>query len=522
LGDGRIELNAYDTPRVSLISQGSTYNAQTELIRIGDLNGNWGYVAQTYGIGMGEYTGGRSSLVVDSINGIRIFNATTVIGQWSAAGAITIGQVSANQDNIVISSGAIAIRNNTTERIAMTAAGVLTIKDSGGAAVFTFDASAGAEFTKPLTLGASGGIYQGSGTFASPTTGLKVWNESGIGRIAGYNGGTVQWYANTDGKLYAGGGRIILDANGITINDGSPLSVFNIGGFTIYNSSGAANLQSGGGSYAINISAASNIVLSTLSGYIRLAPNSENVYINSGLNVGSATGAATGEVRSSASFYDNTRVLTPISHTLFDLRDEFMGGTTSTGNVGSLGWGLSVGTIALKTSEATHPGLVTLASGATGGNIGRITLAAIAPGDVTYMAAIVRPLSGTTTMACRIGLFSSFATKDTAQGIYWSFDAAVGLPWASVTRGASSVTRNPTSPAINYATGKWFFLEIKKSGANWEFYLNGTLRFTHSTNIPTGILTPAIVIETNEAVTKTIDIDWVRVRTNDPFSQRWT
>ena len=68
-----------------------------------------------------------------------------------------------------------------------------------------------------LTIGLAGGIYQGTGTAASPTTGLKVWNESGIGRIAGYNAGTVQWYADTDGKLYAGGGNVVLDSGSLSI-----------------------------------------------------------------------------------------------------------------------------------------------------------------------------------------------------------------------------------------------------------------------------------------------------------------
>jgi len=57
-----------------------------------------------------------------------------------------------------------------------------------------------------LIIGSSGGIYQGSGTAASPTTGLKIWNDSGVGRIGGYNSGTLQWYASTDGYLYGGDG----------------------------------------------------------------------------------------------------------------------------------------------------------------------------------------------------------------------------------------------------------------------------------------------------------------------------
>lgn len=80
----------------------------------------------------------------------------------------------------------------------------------------TVNASAGS-IDGFLTLGTSGGIYQGSGTAASPTTGLKIWNDGGTGRIAGYNSGTVQWYANTDGKLYAGAGAVTLDAAGVRI-----------------------------------------------------------------------------------------------------------------------------------------------------------------------------------------------------------------------------------------------------------------------------------------------------------------
>jgi hypothetical protein len=69
-----------------------------------------------------------------------------------------------------------------------------------------------------LTIGSSGGIYQGSGTFASPTTGLKIWNDGGTyGRIGGYNAGTLQWYAGSDGKLYAGGGNVLLDQSGIAV-----------------------------------------------------------------------------------------------------------------------------------------------------------------------------------------------------------------------------------------------------------------------------------------------------------------
>ena len=64
-GTGRIELNAYDTPRMSVIKQGTTYNATTELIRLGDLNGGWGYTSEKYGLAIGQYASNKPNIVID-------------------------------------------------------------------------------------------------------------------------------------------------------------------------------------------------------------------------------------------------------------------------------------------------------------------------------------------------------------------------------------------------------------------------------------------------------------------------
>lgn len=58
-GAGRIELNAYDTPRISIFRQGATYNVTTEPLREGDMNG-WGdFTTEEYGIGIGNYAVGN-------------------------------------------------------------------------------------------------------------------------------------------------------------------------------------------------------------------------------------------------------------------------------------------------------------------------------------------------------------------------------------------------------------------------------------------------------------------------------
>jgi hypothetical protein len=82
-GDGRIELNAYDTPRISILKHGATYNAQTELIRLGDLNGLADYSSEEYGIFIGDYSGDKW-MAYDETNSLRIRGDALIEGTVDA------------------------------------------------------------------------------------------------------------------------------------------------------------------------------------------------------------------------------------------------------------------------------------------------------------------------------------------------------------------------------------------------------------------------------------------------------
>lgn len=191
------------------VRNSTTYNDWSEFWAIGNLNGLYDYGSDTYGAGFGKYANSNTWMSIDSTSGLRIMKRAAgvdaQIGRWAVDGVVTIGQVGSGLGNMYISSGDIIIRLNTTERMKLSSAGVLTINDSAGAAVFTLDASAGAEFTKPLTIGASGGIYQGTGTFASPTTGLKIYNDGGYGNIALYNSSNIAMWVDENGISFTGG-----------------------------------------------------------------------------------------------------------------------------------------------------------------------------------------------------------------------------------------------------------------------------------------------------------------------------
>ena len=106
-GNGRIELNAYDTPRVQVLQQGATYNAQTEVVRIGDLDGNWNYSGQTWGAVFGPYAAGKTWIGIDATNGIRVANYTSIIGQWDTSGNVFIGPQ--GTEHIKVTSGDLTI-----------------------------------------------------------------------------------------------------------------------------------------------------------------------------------------------------------------------------------------------------------------------------------------------------------------------------------------------------------------------------------------------------------------------------
>jgi len=109
-GDGRIELNAYDTPRVSIVRQGTSYNAQTELVRMGDLNGLADYTSEAYGIFIGDYAGDKW-LAYDPTKSLRIrgnalIDGTVTTGKLDA-GAVTVEKldVVVGGYNVLINSG---------------------------------------------------------------------------------------------------------------------------------------------------------------------------------------------------------------------------------------------------------------------------------------------------------------------------------------------------------------------------------------------------------------------------------
>jgi hypothetical protein len=125
-----------------------------------------------------------SSFVLREQYGRRLIQADDIEAEAIRAHHIAAAQITADKLNV-------------TELSAITAnIGFLTITD---------------------TNGAPGWLYQGTGTGDSPTTGLKIFNVGGIGKLSTYNTEVEQITLDTDGKLKWAEGLAWLNAAGMIL-----------------------------------------------------------------------------------------------------------------------------------------------------------------------------------------------------------------------------------------------------------------------------------------------------------------
>lgn len=203
---------------------------------------------------------------------------------------------------------------------------------------------------------------------------------------------------------------------------------------------------------------------------------------------------------------------------LFELDDCFLGGII-TGNIGSTGWtetSSGGGTSALTAGGVNHPGVFRTVTGATNGNSKSLHLGsttadpAFTPTNFERFRWVVR-IPTTTTIVVRLGLLQdiSAASGGTA-GAYFEFDPTQSANWRMVTRQASTSTANN---AVTVTAGAWYLLEAKRiASGSWEFWINGTLRFTHVTNLPTTDCNFGTFTQTAAAGARNLDHDHCYLR----------
>ena len=146
-----------------------------------------------------------------------------------------------------------------------------------------------------------------------PFTGFRIWWDSGnaLGRMAGYTNGIIQYYTGSDGYLYAGAGAVVLNADGVQVNDSDALLKFNWSGSLV------AQIGNSAGNL-FKIAGATDKIVQIKGTPVRiegdLDPNDDDTY-----KLGETTGTpkrwAEGHIRKG---YFDTRLKIPVGTDMYD------------------------------------------------------------------------------------------------------------------------------------------------------------------------------------------------------------
>lgn len=190
------------------------------------------------------------------------------------------------------------------------------------------------------------------------------------------------------------------------------------------------------------------------------------------------------------------------------LSDEFYGGTTSTGNIGSIGWSIGAGTATPSGGTVNNPGFYRLDTTAVINTLARIFSQSTTINTLNKNHSeltIVRLNTNDANTIVRIGDSDGFSASPPTNGIYFE-KLAADTNWFVVTRAAGVETRTDTGVAVNTSFNTFAF---SVTSASVIFQLNYTTVATHTTNIPTSTTgLNGWFITNTAAASKTLDIDY--------------
>lgn len=133
----------YGPSIVGNVRNSLVYNDWIEHWAIGNLNGVYGYGANTYGAAFGKYANGQSFITVDATNGIRIRNRSgsvdTTVSQWNLDGSIILGPDGSSYAKITgtelsfrnSSDNAIILIDSSAEKILCGLPATVKLNDAG-------------------------------------------------------------------------------------------------------------------------------------------------------------------------------------------------------------------------------------------------------------------------------------------------------------------------------------------------------------------------------------------------------
>ena len=202
--------------------------------------------------------------------------------------------------------------------------------------------------------------------------------------------------------------------------------------------------------------------------------------------------------------------------TTSELMDDFIGGNTSSGTISQYGWKWTTGgsgTITYTSAESGRVGLVKGKSGTTTNNGSTLYLVdpanqPIFPssfGNLTIIFSI-KQVDANSSSNMQIGTADNIALiGDVNNGAY--FRSSGSGNWYAITRSGAIETATDTGVA-QASSFKQFKIVINSNYTSIAFYIDNVLKATHTTNLPSGNLSPRVQIVTTSGTDYSFDIDY--------------
>ena len=192
------------------------------------------------------------------------------------------------------------------------------------------------------------------------------------------------------------------------------------------------------------------------------------------------------------------------------LTDEFIGGLLTTGNAGSLGWGLTTAPTVVA-SVANHVGIRQIPTSTTSGNVNAFWLGAQNTDNIQYndlcdFTFVIR-ITDISTMTAFVGAMDAMTTAVGNQDRYgFEYIAGTDTYWRMVTGNGSASTRTNTD--ITVVNNTWYTLRVVRTGSGVDYYINGVSKGSITTNLPDTALNFGFHVQTNTAALRSMQCDF--------------
>lgn len=195
---------------------------------------------------------------------------------------------------------------------------------------------------------------------------------------------------------------------------------------------------------------------------------------------------------------------------IITLQDDFLSGTTTSGQIGFAGWATATGAYAFQSSEANYPGILRVSTTAVINTTARLfpnttTSFVLFPSslDVLWIARLNTNDANTT---LRMGAFSTSTSPIDGQ-YFEKLDADIN--WFCVNASAGQ-TRADSGVAVD--TNFHRFRSIRNQSNIIKYYIDGVEVCSITANITPDPMTPIVHIVNSDASEKTVDIDYFQMR----------